>query len=89
MITRKTSEPKTDGQEKDLLPIALSVARYAKLTSQGISTVYRQIAEGSVPAHQHERRILIMVEEVLPILRTLPFVANRGRKPQAKVPYGR
>lgn len=77
-IPQEPEELPEDRTKSPLLPyIALSVVRYAALTCQGVSTVYRQIAEGEIPAHKQDRRTVILVEEVLPILRGLPSAKSR------------
>ena len=56
--------------------LAMSVAQYARLTSQGISTVYRQITNLELPARKSGCRTIILLEDALPFLRALPYSGN-------------
>jgi len=65
--------------------LAMSVSTYARVTDQGVSTVYKQIEDKELPAHREGRKIIILVEEAVARLKALPMAGKRRTRPSVDI----
>jgi excisionase family DNA binding protein len=77
---RQSFEPSKSEAEMKMEKIAYGIAEVCKLSGLGRTTLYASISSGALRAHKIGRRTILLHDDVVTFLHTLPVLARVGER---------